>query len=32
MDILGAGMVGSVAKAAGKAKRIHQALKANGFR
>ena len=32
MDLLGAGMVGSVIKAAGKANRIHKALKASGFR
>lgn len=32
MDLLGAGMIGSVVKAAGKAKRIHNALKASGFK
>lgn len=32
MDLLGAGMIGSVVKAAGKANRIHKALKASGFR
>ena len=32
MDLLGARMVGSVIKAAGKANRIHKALKASGFR
>ena len=31
MDLLGARMLGSVAKAAGKANRIHKALKAKGF-
>ena len=31
MDLLGAGMIGSVAKAAGKANKIHKALKSRGF-
>ena len=31
MDLLGARMIGSVAKAAGKANRIHKALKSRGF-
>lgn len=31
MDLLGAGMIGSVAKAVGKANRIHKALKSRGF-
>jgi hypothetical protein len=31
MDALGAGMVGSVLKAAGRAGKIHKTLKARGF-
>lgn len=31
MDLLGAGMIGSVAKAAGKANKIYKALKSRGF-
>lgn len=32
MDLLGARMIGSVVKAAGKANRIHRALRARGFK